>query len=1588
MATFDELLSALSPNDYIRGQEFERICKWYLENSPIYRSQFDRVWLFREWPERWRDQDKGVDLIARDRQGRLHAIQAKAYSPAYSVSKADIDTFLSESSRPQISFRMLIATTDRLGSNARETMAGQDKPVVHHLLSDLRQAELDWPATPADLQPRRHAPKQPRPHQRLAVDNVVRGLQIANRGRLVMACGTGKTLVSLFVAEEMSARRVLVLVPSLSLLAQTIAEWTANASGTVEFLPVCSDQSVVEHDAPIASTADLGFPVTTDPNEIATFLGGVEQGNAMRVVFATYQSSPRVAEAMAIQNLVEFDLAIADEAHRCAGRVSSDFGTILDDDAIRARRRVFMTATPRYFTGRVVREAGEADLEIASMDNEDRFGAVLHRFSFAEAMKQGLLTDYRVAIIVVDDEMVREWAETGRFVTTDGHEVTDARTLASQIGVAKAIRMFDLRRTISFHSRVAAARRFSTDLPRVIRWMPASERPTGQISCDYISGTMSTGERSVRLDRLRDLDSDRALLANARCLTEGIDVPALDAIAFIDPRRSEVDIVQAVGRAIRLSADKKIGTIVLPVFVSTADDDEAALEDSAFKPVWDVLKALRAHDEELAEQLDELRRQLGRRPDDGITLPAKIHVVLPVRVGSEFARSLDVRLVEGTTGAWEFWFGLIDTYVRREGHAQVPVGHIEAGIRLGAWVANQRQQRERMDPTRIRRLEALPGWSWAMLADRWEDRFKRLQRFADREGHSRVPADRVEDGVRLGAWVANQRTDRDQMDDARRRRLEAVQGWTWDALTDRWEESFARLLDFTQREGHVRVPRFHVEGGVQLGNWIKAQRIRVEQLDEERRARLEALPGWTWDPVADQWESTFALLCRYVERVGRARAPKRHVEDGANLGTWIGTQRATRDQIDPSRRRRLEALPGWTWDQLADEWEEAFELLGAFIEREGHSNVPSSYSQDGVNLGIWVKNVRSSKKTIEPDRKRRLDTLPAWTWNLTVDQWETRFAALSAFAEREGHARMPTNHVEAGIRLGGWISSQRKLEKVLAPGRRQRLESLPGWTWDLIADRWEETFDLLRAFVEREGHARVPASHIESTVKLGHWVAHQPRDREQMAPDRKARLEGLRGWAWNTHVDRWDDMYSVLRSFSQREGHSRVPSRHVEQGRELGTWVLRQRKNHPNLASDRRHRLESLPGWTWDPFVQRWDGYFDCLREYVEREGHAVVPAPYEHDGVRLGQWVASQRQNRDRINADRRSRLETLPGWTWAVQVDEWGKKFALLERYVAREGDARVPVVHIEEGFRLGSWAAVQRHQADTLPSDRRVRLEVLPGWTWDPTADRWEATFAVLRGYVEREGHAAVPSSQVEEGVRLGSWVTSQRTNEAGLEPSRRARLASLPGWTWDPLDNQWEKMFDLLRVYAHREGHSRVPVSHVEAGSNLGTWAATQRNKPERLTPYRRDRLDALPGWTWDPLVQRWEDRFELLCRFADREGHARVPQRYVERGVNLGTWVGRQRKDRDQLDSDRRDRLEALPGWSWDAFTDRWQERFNALACYVQREGNALVPERHVEGGFKLGAWVARQRKVRESMDPARRSQLEQLPRWVWNVVGN
>ena len=346
----------------------------------------------------------------------------------------------------------------------------------------------------------------------------------------------------------------------------------------------------------------------------------------------------------------------------------------------------------------------------------------------------------------------------------------------------------------------------------------------------------------------------------------------------------------------------------------------------------------------------------------------------------------------------------------------------------------------------------MPGWVWDIYSDQWEDGFRHLKEFSDRESHARVPNhSKSADGFNLGNWVANQRTNIGILSTENKERLEALPGWSWDVLSDKWEEGFRHLKEYVDQEGDAKVPsNCEAVDGYQIGNWVAFQRVKKDKLSRELKAKLESLPGWNWDALTDKWEEGFRYLQEFADREGHAKPPSNFkAADGYPVGSWVGKQRQTKGSMPPARKARLEVLPGWSWNTLEDAWEEGFRHLSEFADQEEHCRVPIGFkTADGYGLGVWVSVQRLRKDRLEKERLERLIALPGWSWDPHAEKWEIGFKHLQGFASREGHclvfARSKTSD---GYQLGNWVSTQRLSKEKLSQERKARLEALPGWVW-------------------------------------------------------------------------------------------------------------------------------------------------------------------------------------------------------------------------------------------------------------------------------------------------------------------------------------------------------------------------------------------------------------------------------------------------------------------------------------------------------------------------------------------------------------
>ena len=638
--TLDHIRS-IAGSEAEKGRLFERLMKTYFVKDPLYKERFCNVWLWSEWADLqpgFDGTDTGIDLVAEEREGGYCAIQCKCYAPGTQISKPHLDSFISASAREPFTARIVVDTGDGWGRNAVKTISPLKPACTVLRFGDLASRPVDWPDLIQD-QPEqlsfRHEPFSLRPHQKDALADVTSGFKEHDRGKLIMACGTGKTFTALRIAEAVAGigGRVLYLVPSISLLQQSMREWATQQAIPHRYIGICSDTRAGRNDED-ASLQELEIPVTTDPAAISQALRQAHP-DAMTVVFCTYHSLGIVERAQD-DGAPEFDIVLCDEAHRTTGiehpgDKTSHFVLVHDAQRIRATKRLYMTATPRLYTEGARAKAARHDVEVFSMDDPATYGPEFHRLPFSRAVEQDLLSDYKVVVFAMSEQHI-DAALQAHLASGDSEiNITDA---AKIVGCWSALQnpedkrpgdgtIHRLSRAIAFTNTIASSKRLEAHWDNIvgqaIELLPEVERPAA-FRCEtrHVDGQHHALDRKARIEWLK-ADSGGAcrILSNARCLSEGIDVPALDAVLFMSPRNSHVDIVQAVGRAMRKAVGKQYAYIVLPIAVPAGTDPARALDDNErFGTVWSVLRALRSHDDRLDAEINQI--DLNKTPTDRI----------------------------------------------------------------------------------------------------------------------------------------------------------------------------------------------------------------------------------------------------------------------------------------------------------------------------------------------------------------------------------------------------------------------------------------------------------------------------------------------------------------------------------------------------------------------------------------------------------------------------------------------------------------------------------------------------------------------------------------------------------------------------------------------------------------------------------------------------------------------------------------------------------------------------------------------------------------------------------------------------------
>ena len=919
--------------------------------------------------------DYGIDGVLQTLLGDLSAYQVKFRTGREPMTWRELSTFMGLADSPHIRSRILITNCDELPSviNDRKgffCIRGADLDRMEEL--DFAAIE-SWLAESAVRTPR----KNPLPHQQEALTAIVPTLQKESRATAIMACGTGKTLVTLWTAEQLGAQKILVLLPSLALLRQTLHEWLKETSLNLAYLCVCSDPTV-KGDADAISTAqsDLDFEVTTDSSTVRRFIDAPFKG--AKVIFSTYQSASVIGEAM--QPEESFDLGIFDEAHKTAGREGSKLTFALKDEYLAIAKRLFVTATPRHYNPRNKSKSGDMEM-VYSMDRPEVFGERAYTLSFSQAAKREIICGYKVVISVITSVMVTNELISRGQVLVNGDPV-QARQVANQIALRDAVQKYGVRRIFTFHNTVASASSFVADNSEGVR----THLP--DFSAFHVSGAMPTAHRERIMRDFRA--TDRGIMSNARCLTEGVDVPAVDMVAFLSPRRSLVDIVQATGRAMRKSPGKKLGYVLVPLYVEVESGEsiDEAVARADFDEVWDVLQTMQEQDEVLADtiRLSAINSVIKEGVVDH-PFGDFVDVLCPQVHLEDIESAVAAQCIDGLVSKWETHYAELLQFNVKYGHMNVP-RYCEEYPMLGSWVDNQRSAKNRgILYAERERLLNQAGFRWSDQQSNWDERYLELLRFKEKNGHTNAsPTDSEHQS--LGIWVMYQRKSFKEgtLDPERVRKLNDA-GFEWDAHEKRWWDRYQELLDFKEFHGHCNVPTQCLEKPV-LGRWVTTQRTQRSKgnLDSDYEKLLTDI-GFEWEAprtdVREIWNKRFEELQKFKEQNGHCEVPARHKEN-RSLGAWLTKQRTLRrnGSLSDEYQQKLTNL-GVTWRKQEKQrtWDDLFNVLLLFKQENGHCNVPCHYKKN-PRFARWALKQRQSKRKgiLDPEKVARLTKI-GFVWD-------------------------------------------------------------------------------------------------------------------------------------------------------------------------------------------------------------------------------------------------------------------------------------------------------------------------------------------------------------------------------------------------------------------------------------------------------------------------------------------------------------------------------------------------------------------------------------------------------------------------------
>jgi superfamily II DNA or RNA helicase len=970
---------------YARGIKFEKyFLKIYLQKHHLFSKEFKQVLTWEEWKDKPYKKDLGIDLVAINHNNKVVAIQAKAYNPKGTISKKDIDSFITASNSKIFNSRLLISTTNKINNNALTMIRENDstKNFRVHLLQDLEDSDfVNIVKTPHKkyISPKKINKNQMRNEQKRVISNSISHFQKHQRGQLIMACGTGKTLTSLWLSEKLNTNSVLFLAPSISLLSQVLDEWYFSSNNEFKnVMVVCSDSGAGTENKSYRS--EYSFPSTTDKKEINEFF----KKRGSKLVLSTYDSSHLVYKSLKKTNK-KFDITIADEAHNLAGNRNLKYASVLKKD-FPSKKILFMTATPRILPKEFLKlENNEKEkINLYDMSDQNTFGKVIDEITFGEAISLGILADYEIIVSGIESSKKLE-----NFVELSSGKVISSEMFLKANDVFENINSMNFSTSISFHSRNSNAKIFAETLSQL------------GMNAMSTSSKVSVQERKIAISELRNIENHPSLLANSRILGEGINVPELDSIVFIDPKKSIRDIVQAVGRAVRKKPKNKKGYIHIPLYLDNPKD---------FETIYQVLRAMKAHDAQMSEQINNLRINLASgKPVSLNNIPKLKFINIPTIMEKDFKEKSIRSILENTSEAWYHWFGLLKRYQSETGSTHVPHRYYtNEGLALGNWTYRQRINKNSLDKDKFKKLESIKfDWSSKDEKDEelFDEKFELLSEYIKK--FKKVPIKgAVYKGIQLRDNFIDPQGALRRKGTLSKRRSDLFKTlppdiFSWDMDDIYWLNNIEMLKNFAVKNKHT----FPIERqNRKLNNFLNSVRKQRKydiaevkkkvsfELTENRIKDLEQIPYWTWDTKPEQdFKLNLEQLGIYFDK--HKTPPSRN---STLLGRWYQRQLIKYDNNKLSKEMvdNLENCSKYfTWNYGQDLWDSRIKKITYFAKKHKHTYPSLNKNTEYGMLGQWCKKVREdyinknytkkSERSVNLTSKRikDLESVPYWSWS-------------------------------------------------------------------------------------------------------------------------------------------------------------------------------------------------------------------------------------------------------------------------------------------------------------------------------------------------------------------------------------------------------------------------------------------------------------------------------------------------------------------------------------------------------------------------------------------------------------------------------